>query len=298
MRSKIGKYITLKQEREMYQGSGVDGWNIKETHTFDPFEAVIVSENVEVCKIQGIREKHTFDISIDFINHEKKIMRVLQPNNTITQITDGIKLLMKAVKDRNPVKTLIELTPKIYDENDNVVGVFDGKIIKDKEGNDVSAIIFDYYDKKYIIYKAPADIKRFSYVVYDGDKLVAEIINDRRKGFTTNQDLLKFDIYVEDENYFNVACLLTLFWTRLAPEEGRNSNTNKLKEYARFFNQEFIDNIRKNTNPEYYPENMELAKELDKKARRYGPRMIIRILWLILMIPVFIIIILLILGKI
>ena len=298
MRSKIGKYITLKQEREMYQGSGVDGWNIKETHTFDPFEAVIVSENVEVCKIQGIREKHTFDISIDFINHEKKIMRVLQPNNTITQITDGIKVFMKAIKDMNPFKTLVSLAPKIYDENDNVVGVFDGKLIKDKEGKDVPAIIFDYYDKKYVIYKVPADKKRYSFVVYDEDKLVAEIINDRRKGFTTNQDLLKFDIYVEDDNYFNLACLLTLFWTRFNPEEGHKMSTNDLKIYSYLFSQEFVDNIRNNTNPEYLPENMELAKELDKKARRYAPRMIVRILWLILMIPVFIVIILLILGKI
>ena len=297
MRSKIGKYITLKQEREMSQGAGVDGWDVKETHTFDPFEAVVVSENVEVCKFQGIREKHTFDISVEFNNHEKKIMRVLQPNNTITQITDGIKLLMQAAKDRNPLKTLISLAPKIDDENDNVVGVFDAKILKEKDGKEIAAIIFDYYDKQYIIHKVPADNKRFAYVVYDGDKLVAEIINDRRKGFTVNQDLVKFDIYVEDDEYFNIACLITLFWTRLDPREGSKMSTSELKEYAYKFNQEFIDNIRKNINPEYLPENMELAKELDKKARRYWPRISFLIIWGIIMIPVIIVLISMIFGK-
>ena len=300
MEGKIGKFITFRLEVKGGRGSGVDGWNIEEKYSAIPYQAVVVSENAEACKIVGTSEKHTFDIKLEFNDNEKKVMRFLQANNTVSQITDGIKAFMSVVKSEDKMKSAVNMiTPKVYDENDNVVGVFDEELITNGEGNKEYSLIFDYYDKKYYIYKTPTeDRKTFAYAIYENEKLVAEILNDKRKGLSLDQELLKFDIYAENNESFKVACLFVAFWSRFrGTKDVEQTHSRFYEELSSKFSQPFIDNIKSNINPAFLIENMPLCEELDRKARHYGPRLASKIIMYILLVVMAIIFISMLLGK-
>lgn len=274
MEGKIGKFITLRIEVKDGRGAGVDGWEVKETHSAIPYQAVIVSENAEACKIRGTSEKHTFDLTLDFIDDDKKVMRFLQANNTISQVTDGIKALMNIAKSEDKLNAASKIiTPKVYDVNDNVVGDFDS-IIEEVDGKKAYSFVFNYYDKKYKIYKTPTeDKKNFAYVIYDEGNIIAEVLNDKRKGLSLDQELLKYDIYALNNEAFKIACMFVTFWSRYGIKDAQKVNANFYDELSSKYSQSFIDNIKSNINPSYLIENMPLCEKLDKKARHYGPRL-------------------------
>jgi hypothetical protein len=278
---KIGKYITLKHEETITTTDGVNGINVSETRQLRPFEAVIVSENNRACEIKGVRQKHTLDISVSF-PEVTEVVKFYQPNDTISEIKDAATVLVNAFKKKSALSAFeTVLLPKIYDSNDNLIGTFENYFVDN--GNPTQSynvLKLNYKGRDYVIYNPPSKMQEnASWVVYENnEKIVAEIIVDRHKGMSSNRDLKKYDIYVENDEYFNLACILTVVWMKKTGEEELQNQRTSLIDLKEKYSQEFVDNIRNHINPSYLPENMPLVEELYKKGKYEFHRMFGRIL--------------------
>lgn len=277
---KIGKYITLKHEITAESNDSVNDISVKKVETLKPFESVIVSENKRVCEIKGYRNKHTLDVNLKFDN-EECVIKFFYPNNTVTEVVDLAGSIINAVKNKNITNAIKDISyPKVYDANDNLIGTMDYHFV---DVNDVrqnySGFKFNYNEKVFTIYKTPSHYsEKPAWCIYENDeKLVAEIIVDRHKFMSPYSDLLKYDIYVEEDVYFNVACILTTIWVNIEGGEYYNEKTS-LKYLKQRYSSDFIEKIRNGVNPIYLPENMSLAKELYNTAkfdiRRIAPKII------------------------
>ena len=296
LKMKIGKYITLKHEELVKDSTGMNGVNISETRQLRPFEAAIVAENNQVCDIKGVRNKHTLDINVNFFD-KKYVVKFFQPNDTISGISDVAKIIGDAIKNKSAIKGLEKIMlPKIYDENDQVIGTFENYFV-DMENvrQNYNAIKMTYNNVEYFIYQVKSHfIENYAWSVYENNsKLITEIVVDRHRGLSSNRDLMKYDIYVDDDKYFDLACILTVVWMKMTgPEEKQNSKMPAtLKDLQAKYSAEFIDNIRNNINPSFLPEKMSLVEELYKKGKYELHRVIGR---LFVLIPLILLIILII----
>ena len=286
---KIGKYITLKQEIVNSSTTGVDDITITQRYQVRPLESVIVSENARFCEIKGVRTKHTFDFTVTF-SDEVNTIKFYQPNDTVSEVADMANVLVNAIKNKSAVSAVETLIlPIIYDSNGNEIGKFESYIVDNGSSRkNYSTIKCTYNNKEYILYETPSHIRQnAAFVVYENnEKIVAEILVDQHKGLSSNRDLMKYDIYVEDDSYFKLACLLTVVWKGMTGDEEKQYAINRMKENREKYSEEYVENIRKNINPSYLPENMALVDELYKSGKyeikRYFPRILVYVALLFL----------------
>ena len=214
-------------------------------------ESHIVSENKEICTIESIKGEDSVLVKIENKTYKIEFGKDANHENT---------------SDSAIWNWANSTLPRIYNEDGEKIGTFEvrsaGEGITQKYNyghGSINGVDFNYY----IIGNKGQTI----YVKDENDKTVGAI-----------EDVYNQNIYVEDEKWFEILCLVTIIEAydyeskRLGVDGEQNysigSATTHQKGLLEKEDKEFIERIKGNTKTEDIPENTQNYKEYKEERTK------------------------------
>ena len=262
----IGKYVKIKSTVKTTAGIGNGNFQYEQYSTTKDL-AHIVTENKNICNIEGGQNTDSYDIVAKYANDTYTIKFSRFKDNNVSNTMEAFKILTDAMQSKDLNAIGDANLPKIFDSNGDEIASFESR----NEGNGPSGFTYlhgSIHGREFNLYEVGHHGQHVTNYMYDNNNnIVAAIVNDSKLGFDWN-----FTIYAEEGVWFRIAQIMTLVLQYYVEKRLREGNpvgnvVTIQKGLLEKENKEFIQKIINNTSPEFLPENMEIMKQYKEEKK-------------------------------
>ncbi len=265
----IAEYIKLEWDQKRNTSIGIGALEVKARATIVPYRATVVARNAEVCRLDGVAQADTYDLSVAFANGESYLIKFWQQSTNLGTIKSLAKMAGNFVKGEG-WGALDEMAPKIVNSN----GV---------EAGNVQVPVIDDGIESYTYWSLQLGAKKLNcYIVGEGKSIYfcmydvnQTMVATVEKRTPVKNGKSRYVMYIAQDDWLQPVVVMTSILHQQIYDEddvqGLGSRSYRLDTFQKGlkdkFQPEFIEQIKNQEGAANWPENMTLVQDKIKESQ-------------------------------